>query len=197
MDAALQLLALMAPAGYVVGLHIRFTAPLFAMWTYDQAWLDHYSELGWSVRDPIVLWGLSQTGSVRWSDAGLADPAGVFPAAARFGLVYGASVALGAAQSRSIASVSRADREFSDPEIAAFTALVRHLHEITETPGKLTRAQIEALRCIADGDRFSTAAARLGISESALKARLISARSALMARTTTEAIQRARDFRLI
>lgn len=187
----------MAPAGYAIGLHIRFTSPLFAMWTYQQAWLDHYSEMGWAVQDPVVLWGLTQTGSIRWSDQGLADPADIFPAAAGFGLVFGASVALGPASSRSIASISRADREFSNAEIEAFNALVQHLHEITETPAKLTKAQIEALRCIADGDRFSSAAAKLGISESALKARLLSARTALMARTTTEAIQRAKDFRLI
>ncbi len=190
-------LALMAPAGYAVGLHIRFTSPLFAMWTYHQAWLDHYSEMGWAVQDPVVLWGLTSTGRVRWSDRALADPVGVFSAAASFGLVYGASVALGPNNSRSIASLSRGDREYTDPEIASFAAVVEHLHAITEKPANLTKAQIEALRCIAMGDRFTTAAARLGISESALKARLASARNALMARTTTEAIQRAKDFRLI
>ena len=45
--------------------------------------------------------------------------------------------------------------------------------------------------------RIAAAAAHLRISESALKARLASARAALLAQTTTEAIQRARDYRLI
>ena len=53
------------------------------------------------------------------------------------------------------------------------------------------KAQIEALKCIAGGDRIAAAAAKLGISESALKARITSARIRLMARTTAEAIQRA------
>jgi LuxR family transcriptional regulator len=68
---------------------------------------------------------------------------------------------------------------------------------LTEPPEELTRAQIEALRCIAGGDRHAAAAAKLGISESALKARITSARIRLMARTTAEAIQRAKDYRLI
>ena len=76
-------------------------------------------------------------------------------------------------------------------------ALIGQLHDITEPPTSLTDAQIEALRCIANGDRHAAAAARLGISESALKARLAAARTALLARTTTEAIQRARDYRLL
>ncbi|MCO4843340.1 MAG: LuxR family transcriptional regulator, partial [Yoonia sp.] len=61
----------------------------------------------------------------------------------------------------------------------------------------LTDAQIEALRCVAEGDRHAAAAARLNISESAFKARLSAARSSLLARTTAEAVQRARDYRLL
>ena len=59
------------------------------------------------------------------------------------------------------------------------------------------RGVLEALGTPHAGDRYAAAAAKIGISESALKARLASARTALLARTTTEAIQRARDYRLI
>jgi LuxR family transcriptional regulator len=68
---------------------------------------------------------------------------------------------------------------------------------LTKPPAQLTVAQVEALRCIADGDRHAAAAAKLGISESALKARLTSARLRLMARTTAEALQRAKEYGLM
>jgi len=68
---------------------------------------------------------------------------------------------------------------------------------MTEPPESLTPAQIQALRLIAAGDRHAAAAAKLGISESALKARLNAARQRLLARTTAEAIQRAKDYRLL
>ena len=68
-------------------------------------------------------------------------------------------------------------------------AIGHRLHDATEPPEELTKAQIEALKCIAGGDRIAAAAAKLGISESALKARITSARIRLMARTTAEAIQ--------
>ena len=81
--------------------------------------------------------------------------------------------------------------------LAEFERLIIQLHGITEPPTALSKAQVEALRCVAEGDRYAAAAAKLGISESALKARLASARSTLLARTTTEAVQRARDYRLL
>ncbi len=112
-------------------------------------------------------------------------------------LHFGVTAAWGPIKSRTIASFARADRDFRDDEIAIITAAVRRLHDMTEPPEELTKAQVEALRCIAGGDRFAAAAEKLGISESALKARITSVRIRLMARTTAEAIQRAKDYRLI
>lgn len=193
LDVELHQLSLMAPAGYFVGLHIRFTAPLFTYQTYDQAWIDHYTENGYVLRDPMTAWGFSTTGSIRWGDPALPDPFKLFDEAAGYGLHYGCTIACGPIKSRTIASFARADREFEDREIAAIETIVLRLHDMTEPPEELTKAQIEALKCIAGGDRHAAAAAKLGISESALKARVTSARIRLMARTTAEAIQRAKD----
>lgn len=196
-DLELRKLARLAPLGYFVGLHIRFTSPLMSFQTYNQAWLDYYTDNGFVLRDPMTAWGFSTIGWIRWGDRNLPDPFGLFKEAARFGLKYGVTISCGPIRSRSIASFARADREFTDQEIETLQTIVLRLHEMTEPPQELTKAQIEALKCIAGGDRHAAAAAKLGISESALKARLISARERLMARTTAEAIQRAKDSRLI
>lgn len=165
--------------------------------TYDQVWIDHYTNNGYVLRDPMTAWGFSTTGTIRWSDERLPDPFGLFKEAARYGLKYGATVSYGAISSRTIASIAHSEREFTDSEIAQAAEIVHDLHDATEPPSELTTAQIEALKCIAGGDRHAAAAAKLGISESALKARLNSARQRLMARTTAEAIQRAKDYRLL
>lgn len=197
LDVELHRLSLFAPAGYFVGLHIRFTAPLLTFQTFDQAWIDHYTEQGFVLRDPMVAWGFSTEGHIRWSDPSLPDPFHLFDEAARFGLRYGVTLSCGPIRSRTIASFARSDREVTDDEIAECTRIVHRMHDMTEPPHDLTKAQIDALRCIASGHRHAAAAEKLGISESALKARIISARSRLMARTTAEAIQRAKDYRLI
>jgi LuxR family transcriptional regulator, quorum-sensing system regulator SdiA len=196
-DAEFLHLGHLASAGFFIGLHIRFTSPLFTFQTYDQRWIDHYTENGYVLRDPMTAWGFSRTGSIRWSDPALLDPFGLFKEAATYGLNYGCTIACGPIKSRSIASFARSDREFADEEIASIETAVLRLHELTEPPESLTDAQVEALKCIAGGDRFAAAAEKLGISESALKARITTARTRLMARTTAEAIQRAKDYRLI
>jgi LuxR family transcriptional regulator len=197
LDRGLRELDRMAPLGYFLGLHIRFVAPVLTFRTYDQRWTDYYTENGYALRDPMVAWGFSTTGTVRWSEIDIPDPFGIFTEAARFGLKYGASVACGPTTSRTIAGLARGDREFTDEEIADIRDVILRLHDLTQPPESLTKAQIEALSRIAAGDRHAAAAAKLGISESALKARLTSARQRLMARTTAEAIQRAKDYRLL
>ncbi len=196
-DVELQNLARISTAGYFIGLHIRFTSPLFTFQTYDQRWIDHYTENGYVLRDPMTAWGFSRTGWIRWSDPALMDPFGLFMEAAGYGLNFGITIACGPIKSRTIASFARSDREFGEEEIVKIERTVLRLHDLSEPPEALTEAQIEALRCIAGGDRFAQAAEKLGISESALKARITTARNRLMARTTAEAIQRAKDNRLI
>lgn len=196
-ERGLKALAELAPAGYFVGLHIRFASPLMTFQTYDPAWIEHYTAQAYAMRDPMTAWGFSTEGVTRWSETGLPDPFGIMKEAAEFGLKFGVQVSCGPIASRTIAACARSDREFTDAEMRRIAAIVRKLHDITEPPENLTQAQIEALRLIAAGDRHAMAAAKLGISESALKARLTSARQRLMARTTAEAIQRAKDARLL
>jgi len=186
-----------APAGYFLALHVRFAAPLMMFQTYDPGWTDHYTRNAYALRDPMIAWGISQTGATRWSEIDLPDPFGIMQEAADFGLRYGVCVSCGPLSSRTVAGVARADREFTDEEIASISGTVLHLHHETQPPEHLTAAEIEALQVIASGERYAAGAARLGISESALKARLAAARKKLFARTSAEAIQRARDYRLL
>ncbi|WP_281825819.1 autoinducer binding domain-containing protein [Jannaschia rubra] len=193
----LQRLERLAPMGYTAGVHIRFASPLYLRSTYPQAWQDIYAANSYSLRDPLVFWGISQSGSIRWSEINLPDPFGVLDVAADHGLKFGVVSSCGKITSRTIVGVSRSDREFTDPEIDEVAALAEALHEIAEPPGELTPAMIEALRLVGDGFRHTAAAAEIGISESALKARLSSARERLGARTTAEALRMAREYRLI
>lgn len=193
----LKELGALSPLGYFAGLHIRFAAPLMTFQTYPQAWKDHYTDNAYALRDPIIAWGFGEIGATRWSEIEIPDTFGILDAAAKYGLIYGVAVSYGPISSRTIAGSSRDDREFTDDEIHQIEEIVHRLHDMTQPPESLTKAQIEALGCIAAGDRHAAAAAKLGISESALKARLTSARQKLLARTTTEAVQRAKDYRLI
>ncbi|SDL09598.1 autoinducer binding domain-containing protein [Aliiruegeria lutimaris] len=196
-ERELRLLGELAPAGYFVALHIRFAAPLMTFHTYDKAWVDRYTAQAYAMRDPITAWGFSTEGAARWSEIEVPDTFGIMREAAEYGLRFGVQLAFGPISSRSIAGMARGDREFTDAERDRAARIFARMHDMTEPPENLARAQVEALRLVAAGDRHAAAAAKLGISESALKARLTSARQRLMARTTAEAIQRAKDARLL
>lgn len=196
-DKELARLGAIAPCGYVLGLHFRFSAPLISWCTYPNAWQEHYTANVYTLRDPVVAWAFSETGASRWRDMGIPDPFNIMGQAEEFGMKYGVSVSYGPLGSRTIGSASRNDREFKDEEIAEIMKIVEYLHNQAEPPESLTKAQQEALELIAAGHRHTAAAALLGISESALKVRLMSARNRLLARTTAEAIQRAKEHRLL
>ncbi|WP_085786910.1 autoinducer binding domain-containing protein [Ketogulonicigenium robustum] len=196
-DQYIAKLEALSPGGIFYALHIRFGMPMLHYQSFPRGWTERYTEEAYALRDPIIAWGFSTIGLARWSEIDLPDPFNILGQARDFGMLYGLCVSCGPMKSRTIASATRGDREFTDDEISQFSDLISRLHEFTEPPRSLTEAQIEALRCIAEGDRHAAAAARLNISESALKARLTAARTALLARTTAEAIQRARDYRLL
>ena len=197
LDANFDALSRLSPAGFSAGLHIRFASPLIYVRTYDEAWLKIYDENAYALRDPLVFWGLGVKGTTRWSEIKLPDPFNILAQAASFGLTYGAVASCGPITSRTIVGIARSDREFTDDEIVEAGQIVAALHNTAEPPTELTRAQIEALRLLADGDRHTAAAAKLGISESAFKARLQSARSRLGARTTAQALKKAREYQLL
>ena len=197
LQANLDALSRLAPAGFSAGLHIRFASPLVYVRTYEEAWTKVYDENAYALRDPLVFWGLGVKGHTRWSAIKLPDPFNILGQARRHGLNFGAVISCGPITSRSIVGMAHDAREFTEDEIAEAARIVQKLHIAAEPPTELTRAQIEALRLLADGDRHAAAAAKLGISESAFKARLQSARARLGARTTAQALKKAREYQLI
>ncbi len=197
LDQGLAKLADLSPKGYALGLHIRYASAHLMIQTYDPRWTELYTEKGYMLGDPTVFWGFGNEGAIRWSDVDLPDPHGILDQAASFGLTYGLVVSYGPTSSRTIGGFARDDREFTDDEIARIQDIVAELHEKSTPPEQLTSAQRMALRLIAKGSRHAEAAALLGISESALKARLRSARERLFVRTTAEAVQRAQEYNLL
>lgn len=197
LELGLSRLKRLAPEGFALGLHIRFASALVMVQTYDPRWIEVYTSRGYMMCDPLVSWGFSITGTSRWSDLEHPDPHNILEQAAEYGLKYGVAVSCGPTTSRSIGGFARADREFTDEEIAKIKETVEMLHEAATPPESLTPAQRHALRMVAAGHRYLEAAALLGISESALKARLKLARERLFARTTAEAIQRAKEYNLL
>lgn len=180
--------ARLADAGFYIALHAGFS---FARQEYNRLpplWVEYYTVRGLFVHDPVMRWFYGNSGVTRWSSIALADPMGVIPAAAEYGLTNGASVSiLGEAGHRSYASFFRKSKPFSDFEILQLYEIVKNLHHGDTAEVPLTPAEVEALRLQSEGMRLKQIAWELGISVSAVKARLSNAKRKLGAQTSSQA----------
>lgn len=190
----------LAPAGYYIALRVGFAYPVEEENALPASWIEHYTRAGLLMADPVLHWVYGSTGSTRWSALAGGDARGVLALAAGHGLRFGLAVCIldqGPSGHRSWGTFARPDREFTDEEAAVIEDHLRLRHEALAPPTNITRAEIEALRLVKDGQRLKQIAWQLGVTEGAVKQRLKSARIKLEAKTGAEAISRAASFGLI
>ena len=189
----------MSPAGFYLALRVGFTFPEEELNRLPDKWVEHYTRHGLVVHDPLMKWVYAHQGAARWSDLEIADPQGVLRSAQSHGLGFGAvASAVSSAEKgkRSYGLFFRSDRDFNDGELANLRILLETLHSGSKLERALTANEIEALKLLASGLRLQIAE-KLGISESAVKARLNNAKAKLGARTASQAASQAASRRLL
>jgi LuxR family transcriptional regulator, quorum-sensing system regulator SdiA len=98
--------------------------------------------------DPVVHWGLRNTGMVAWSDLSVADPKGVFAAARSHGLLNGLTYATGGAVSRTISGHTRNGPAFTPAERDEIAAVMDDIHRLTENFEALPHPEQAGLRAL-------------------------------------------------
>ncbi|EYD77066.1 DNA-binding protein HTH domain protein-containing protein [Rubellimicrobium mesophilum DSM 19309] len=146
-DLLLALMAL-APAGFAIGLHVRYQTPTLMFQTYPVAWLAEYSHGGLVMQDPTIGWAAENRGMISWEELKDRDPAGVFERARAHGIVHGFAISLERGGSQSLASFARGDRDFTPEEKETTRALMLRLHEATASAMPLSPETREALRSL-------------------------------------------------
>lgn len=194
-----QTLEALAPAGYHIGLHMRYFAPLIEVNQWPSAWVDHYCDHRLILHDPMFRWAHLGEGICQWNALAKDDPAQVIAQARSFGLTHGVSIALSdpAGGTRSFGSFARGDRSFTEPECAHLLEILHELHRRKSPPKSLTVAELEALRMVCAGQRHKEIAYELGVTEGAIKQRLRNAKTKLGAKTVAQAVTLARGYGLI
>lgn len=192
-------LSALAPRGFTIGLHIRYSRPVRRVSTYPSAWIQTYTRQNLGVGDPMMIWCMLNEGAIRWSALPnlIADPMNVMGQARRHGLTHGAAIACGPVESRSYLGAARSDREFTDREMARMARLLDQAHGIVDRRSVLRPILVDALEAIACGMTYDQAAAALGISRTALRYRLRVARAELGVDDTPHAIRKAIDAGLL
>lgn len=118
-------------AGFAIGLHLTYTSPRYMLQSYPASWSERYTRNGYLMMDPTVHWGLENHGWIRWTDLAGLDVDGILSEAAGHGLHYGVTSSVFARGSRSIASFSRADRDYTEDEAMVLHDRMGELHDLT------------------------------------------------------------------
>lgn len=124
-------LKMIAPAGFAMAFHVRFTTPTFLLQSYPAEWIAHYSQNGLVMQDPTVHWGFENTGAIDWADLLERDTAGVMAQAAEHGLRHGMTYAANRSDSLTVTSFARSDRPFDDAERQRIQDGVDRIHDAT------------------------------------------------------------------
>lgn len=189
-----------AKTGYYIALRVGFAFPMEEVNALPAAWVDHYTAHRFMLHDPVIRWIYANNGAIAWSGIDLPDPLRIFDQAQTFGLRYGVAVACfdgNREGQRSFGTFARSDREFEKEEIDALHDYVMALHHAKAPPTNLTKAELEALRMVKEGQRLKQIAHTLGVSEGAVKQRLRNAKTKLGAQTSAQAAAMVGEFGLI
>lgn len=189
-----------SPAGFYVAIRVGFSFPEEELNELPENWVEFYTTHGLVVHDPAMKWVYANTGAVRFSEIVLPDPHHVRERAIVFGLNHGAAVSMTTPADRGRRSYGlffRDDRDFEASDLVKLQAIVLRLHSGAEVEQVLTAAEIEALKMQSEGLRLKQIAHEIGISESAVKARLNNAKRKLGAKTLSQAASIASARRIL
>lgn len=189
-----------SPAGFYVAIRVGFSFPEEELNNLPDNWVEFYTTHGLVVHDPAMKWVYGNTGAMKMSDIALPDPHQVRERAAVFGLSHGAVISVMTTADRGRRSYGfffRADRDFDPQDLLNLRNILDKLHSGVAGEAQLTAAEIEALKMQAEGLRLKQIAAALGISESAVKARLNNAKRKLGAKTLSQAASIAAGRRML
>lgn len=192
LDVEFTALNRLAPAGWIIGANVTtYKGAEMIHTTYPDAWRKLYEEKNYFLGDPIALWSMTGVGSVRWSEVKLPDLRGVLKEARRFGLNFGVAFAQKTNGKRNFLTLSRADREFTNEEIAAIDAKFQIWSDLFGERPSLTAKEIAVLRHMREGREYADIARILGISEGTVRQRADKARLKLGASNRVQMVAMA------
>eukprot|EP00581_Thalassiosira_minuscula_P024750 CAMPEP_0184407554 /NCGR_PEP_ID=MMETSP0738-20130409/2538_1 /TAXON_ID=385413 /ORGANISM="Thalassiosira miniscula, Strain CCMP1093" /LENGTH=140 /DNA_ID=CAMNT_0026764767 /DNA_START=230 /DNA_END=652 /DNA_ORIENTATION=- len=140
---------------------------------------------------------MANDGQKRWSEIKLTKMNRLMSEAAGFGLAYGVVLARSKRMRKSVLSVARPDREYTDNEIQTLVEFFDEATRRIDDKFDLSDKEVETLAHLGAGQKLSDIARIEGKSEAAINKRVKSARLKLNQPNTLAAVVFAKDQKLI
>lgn len=166
--------------------------------TYADEWQVLYKQKHYVWVDPIVLNAMLYGNSdKRWSDIKAPDVRGVWKTAKLYGLVYGATFARTRALNKSLLSLAREDREFTDTEMFQLSNWFDQFLQEVDQGLNLSEKEIDVVKLLARDMNIEEVSEALDISQSAIKWRLKQAREKVGCKHNYTLIAKASQAKLL
>lgn len=165
--------------------------------TYPDEWTTEYVNKNYAYLDPTLQWAMFRQGIARWSDVKLPDVLGVMKQALKHGLRYGATVSRKTGKKRTMLFVSKSDREFTDLELEKLLDVSNVFFDAVGSETKLNTQELDTIKLLVEGESISDIAEKLGISQSAVKTRLFSARKKMDAKNNAQLVFKVGESNLL
>jgi LuxR family transcriptional regulator len=186
----------LAPAGFSIGIAIRFFSPIATYIEYPEEWVKEYTQNAYVMVDPAIIWGLTHEGVIQWRDIKLPDTMGIIKKAKKHDLIHGLTCSIKINNKKTLGSFARADRAFTETEAELIKESLERLHIAHMPSEELTMDEVVTLEFTANGLTGQQIAEELGIAIQTVKSRLSTARRKLGAKNTNEASALAKSLGL-
>lgn len=187
----------LAPSGYILTFNYSWAGPELFECTFPDAWQEHYHSRAMWKADPITLWILANDGSKRWSHIKLTKMNSLLLEASEYGLAFGAVFARTKRFRKSVLSVARPDREYTDSEMDTLENWFDDITRRIDDRFGLTSKEIETLKHLASGLSIGAISGDEGVSDAAINKRIKAARVKLGQPNALAAVAFAIEQKLI
>ena len=187
----------LAPSGYILTFNYSWAGPELFECTFPETWQEHYHNRAFWKADPIKIWIYTNDGQKRWSEIKIARVNSLMDEAATYGLAYGAVFSRTKRSRKSVLSVARPDREYTDQEMETLRNWFDEATRRIDDRFGLTGKEVETLRHLSNGLSIGVISGDEGVSEAAINKRIKSARQKIGQPNTLAAVVFAKDQKLI
>lgn len=188
--------------GFTAGFDFIHGVPAEIVTTFSREWLEEYQTNGYSMHDPVVLWGTAHTGVKSWNELSklfAGERPDVIKIARKRGMANGTVISFDLDRKRAVMGITHLKPELDPQEVMQITSIMSQILFQMPTPptNTISDKAKRLLQAVANGSSEAEFAQASGVSTRAINALRARTLEKLGATTLSQAVLAAYRSRQI